>query len=841
MAKYKTSEEAIADLSKKLEERKKVLRAMDMTNDPVLKKNRDKVQAEISKLENQLLIENMSSTGVTGKTGVAGIGFIAGIPRGITSLIDLAAQGGAKLEEMFPNLAKYQVMQPSQRRPDYLLTPKVLPGIESSSKESATSFGLGEGAGMSVTGGRTATAIGGVTRATDEALFDGVPVTQLLTAVALLSKAGVSGIKNWQENRGIQKIVKQLGPDGENTLRNFMLRGQDSTDPAVAGVVAKLRQDPKYAEIFNVLEKKATEAATAGARATTKAGYNADEAGKGIFQAVDARISGLKEKIQTAGGPAYNKAMEIAGDTPMVVTDNTQGKIADLITRYKASDLPDSQNTVKFLETLQENLTSGAFQKKMTAPQLQAWLTDFGKKAAGNESLITDVSVGTQQKISAAIFGGLKDDLKALAQSKNVDERAVANLMQGASKQTKQAVDAYQDAIAQGLPEILKNKNIASIDTETLMKTIEGLSAAQQRSLFGILKNTAPEDLKRIQQVNYDSFVQGARTVLPDGTTGVDLKLLATKFNTLPADAKSKLALSLGTSLDDFSGRMKDAENFFKYQQRFAGTVESAPLTAAELAELSSAGYLAANYGTGKALGLTGRLWNTVKGGLNDENMLSFLMSPETKNILRDSLSNPNSIKTVEKLSRVLGTRPTAETVGQGLFVGTQGAIQGERNAEQAPVVRERPDIDLTDPEETQPSPAGERPSLDLSYNPSDLEQQIRSEAEKQGLGQYADLFVKQANAESSLNPYAVSNQGASGVFQLMPGTAKELGVTDSFDPNQNIAGGVRYMGQLLNQYGNDPKTALAAYNWGMGNVSSQGLENMPTETQNYIAKILGT
>ena len=154
-----------------------------------------------------------------------------------------------------------------------------------------------------------------------------------------------------------------------------------------------------------------------------------------------------------------------------------------------------------------------------------------------------------------------------------------------------------------------------------------------------------------------------------------------------------------------------------------------------------------------------------------------------------------------------------------------------------------RPSIDLnvapTEPVAPQQQPTGERPTLDLSYNQSDIENKIREEAVSQGLGQYADLFIKQAKQESGFNPYAVSSAGAQGVFQLMPGTAGDLGVSNPYDIGQNISGGVRYMGQLLNRY-NDPRTALAAYNWGMGNVDRQGLANMPVETQNYIKGILG-
>ncbi|MBD1401112.1 lytic transglycosylase domain-containing protein [Pelovirga terrestris] len=91
---------------------------------------------------------------------------------------------------------------------------------------------------------------------------------------------------------------------------------------------------------------------------------------------------------------------------------------------------------------------------------------------------------------------------------------------------------------------------------------------------------------------------------------------------------------------------------------------------------------------------------------------------------------------------------------------------------------------------------------------------------------------------ESSYNPTAVSPVGAQGLMQLMPATAADLGVRDSFDPAENIAGGSRYLSQLLDKYAGDLDHALAAYNWGQGNVDRHGLEKMPTETRNYLAKV---
>ncbi|MBF0368632.1 MAG: lytic transglycosylase domain-containing protein [Magnetococcales bacterium] len=90
---------------------------------------------------------------------------------------------------------------------------------------------------------------------------------------------------------------------------------------------------------------------------------------------------------------------------------------------------------------------------------------------------------------------------------------------------------------------------------------------------------------------------------------------------------------------------------------------------------------------------------------------------------------------------------------------------------------------------------------------------------------------------ESSGNPKALSRVGAQGLMQLMPATAESLGVEDPFDPEQNIAGGSRYLKKLLNRYDGEKDLALAAYNWGMGNLERRP-EAMPAETRNYIVKV---
>lgn len=144
----------------------------------------------------------------------------------------------------------------------------------------------------------------------------------------------------------------------------------------------------------------------------------------------------------------------------------------------------------------------------------------------------------------------------------------------------------------------------------------------------------------------------------------------------------------------------------------------------------------------------------------------------------------------------------------------------------------------MNEPERVESSATSNVKQQGLSTKASDYDGIVKEAATKYGVD---EKFIKSIiNQESGFNPNATSYVGAMGMMQLMPETAKDLGVRNAYDPKDNIMGGVKYIKQQLDRFGGDKRKALAAYNAGPGAVEKYGGIPPYSETQNYVKNIMG-
>ena len=145
--------------------------------------------------------------------------------------------------------------------------------------------------------------------------------------------------------------------------------------------------------------------------------------------------------------------------------------------------------------------------------------------------------------------------------------------------------------------------------------------------------------------------------------------------------------------------------------------------------------------------------------------------------------------------------------------------------------------IDVPTAEVASFEPAPPEPQIVAPARPADLNEVIREVSQRSRLD--ADFIASVIRAESGGNANAVSRKGARGLMQLMPGTADQLGVKNSFDAAENVDGGVRYLMQLLQQFNYDVAKALAAYNAGPQRVAQYKGVPPYRETRAYVARII--
>ena len=208
--------------------------------------------------------------------------------------------------------------------------------------------------------------------------------------------------------------------------------------------------------------------------------------------------------------------------------------------------------------------------------------------------------------------------------------------------------------------------------------------------------------------------------------------------------------------------------------------------------------------------------------------------------ITLDSASGKESLKTdnvhaaqVAEISRLNTLRKTLSGRNDDCLVSVGDTGFHDRLCSQTP---ESQNIDVLPKVAVNYSVARKATSVSPSIiPPGDISMLIARASMRYGVEK--NLIRAVIQAESDFCPSAVSPAGAQGLMQLMPSTSSDLGVTNPFDPEQNIMAGTRFLKNMLTRYGGDIDKALAAYNWGPGNLDrKKGL--LPKETQQYIAKV---
>lgn len=165
-----------------------------------------------------------------------------------------------------------------------------------------------------------------------------------------------------------------------------------------------------------------------------------------------------------------------------------------------------------------------------------------------------------------------------------------------------------------------------------------------------------------------------------------------------------------------------------------------------------------------------------------------------------------------------------------GMVPGMPGLTGGPADPAAAGIMGMFPGMGLPS---TPPSPA----SGASTASPTQFDEHIKEACDKWNMDPALVRAVIQQ--ESAFNPNATSSCGAQGLMQLMPETARSLGVTNAYDARENIMGGTRYLKGLLERFKGDTRLALAAYNAGAGNVQKYGGVPPFAETQNYVARIM--
>jgi len=512
-------------------------------------------------------------------------------------------------------------------------------------------------------------------------------------SMAYLGYVGFKGIRGIAENRKFKQFLSDLPPDEANVFREFMLRGQGSDSPLAAVVIQKLRTNPQYAELFAKLDEGARQAALKGVAPVSKI-KDEEQAAVSIAQRIQNEMDGLREQRSVAANNLFETAKAYGADRPIVGTKTTVDAIDSLISDYQKKITPNADRAVQFLNQLKTRLTDADGNPiKATIEGTQSVLAEFGKKAAQGDSLVKDLAISDERRISSAIFGSLKTDLQqARLAAVTPEDKAATGLLLSAREQVRKASDAYLDATAQGLPSFLKDKALRDVNYDDLYSQYKNLNPTQRAAMRSYVQTTDAEALKFIDKNVFDDFVTKAKRENDAGIFTTDLGQLAKNWQQLGKNEKDSLTTALGANAADFEQRMKDASIFSRRMSvaQPASTGELIPggikQSISALAGVTPGGYQAAK-GTQLALEALNMLKTT---GLTDDQLMRVLITKEGADFLKSAALTPYSQKTLDALTQTFGGTYGPTAMGAASRVAAPG-----QQEPQMPQAQQMPQIEI--------------------------------------------------------------------------------------------------------------------------------------------------
>jgi hypothetical protein len=509
----------------------------------------------------------------------------------------------------------------------------------------------------------------------------------------------VGGVRGYSAKGQQDKIneYKKLLPEGDkNIFDEFMLRGQASSDPVIAADIARLSRSPKYLELVTALNEGAAKKAVLGIEPKAAA-LTQEQAKTGVIQGIQNKLEAIRDSKSTG---LFEKAKGYGANLPLVDPSTTLANIDNLVARYSAQTTPNADRAVQVLRNIRERLVTevpvnpeqvalrGAtgpieMTNKRTVEQVQGVLSEFGKKASAGDNLIKDLSISDERIISTAIFGGMKDDLRNAIKTSSGNDKAALNLLSEARNRVEKSSTAYREAISQGMPAYLQNKTLAEVSPEELLVTYKALTPNQRASMRSWIDNTDAAALSVLDKQIFDDFVSKARTPNATGVETVNLELMAKNWRGLNTVDKDALVTALGTNASEFGSRMKDAELMTRKMSVSQPTIP--PIIGGETVREASAVLGAAGgYATSKVGQLGLDIVNSFsKGGLNEDQLMKALLTPEGAQFLKTAALSPRSEKVLSDLTKMENSNPVARWM-----VGTTARLGPRMASAEQPTVQ---------------------------------------------------------------------------------------------------------------------------------------------------------